>query len=112
MLVPCVVKEAVSKFDAGRDGKKEKREQRETRRLFSEGGKKGGRNARETDHPRSSEHRFFFFFFTSGEIKTRASVLNRAEGTVWFSRERGLEFPFLSRNLPNNIRKNKISEIF
>lgn len=111
MLVPCVVKEAVSKFDAGRDGKKEKREQRETRRLFSEGGRKGGRDARKMDHPRSSEHRFFFFF-TSGETKTRASVLNRAEGTVWFSRERGLEFPFLSRNLPNNIRKNKISEIF
>lgn len=63
MLVPCVVKEAVSKFDAGRDGKKEKREQRETRRLFSEGGRKGGRDAREMDHPRSSEHRFFFFFY-------------------------------------------------
>lgn len=30
MLVPCVVKEAVSKFDAGRDGKKKKKGKKES----------------------------------------------------------------------------------
>lgn len=95
-----------------RGGMEKKKKESSARRddySAREGGREGGMRGRWIIHGHRS---IDFFFFTSGETKTRASVLNRAEGTVWFSRERGLEFPFLSRNLPNNIRKNKISEIF
>lgn len=97
-----------------RGGMEKKKKESSARRddySAREGGREGGMRGRRIIHGHRSID-FFFFFFTSGETKTRASVLNRAEGTVWFSPERGLEFPFLSRNLPNNIRKNKISEIF
>lgn len=40
MLVPCVVKEAVSKFDAGRDGEREREKKKEKELINSVGSMK------------------------------------------------------------------------
>ena len=109
MLVPCVVKEAVSKFDAGRDGEREREKKKESsarRDDYSarEEGTEGEMRERRIIHGHRSIDflPFFFFFFT-----TRESLgIKRFDrfSSVW---KRGLEFSFLPRNLPNNIRRIK-----
>lgn len=95
MLVPCVVKEAVSKFDAGRDGEREreKKESSARRDDYStrEEGTEGGMRERRIIHGhRSIDFLPFFFFFLQPE---RASVLNGSTALVQFGNG-GCNFPF------------------
>lgn len=75
MLVPCVVKEAVSKFDAGRDGKKKKKGKKRAARdaTIIQRGREEGRDecARDGSSTVIGASIFFFFFFTSTETETR-----------------------------------------
>ena len=95
MLVPCVVKEAVSKFDAGRDGEREREKKKESsarRDDYSarEEGTEGGMRERRIIHGhRSIDFLPFFFFFLQPE---RASVLNDSTALVQFG-NRGWNFP-------------------